>query len=321
MLIAEFCQNHNGNFSTLLEMIAAAADSGATHAKIQTIFADDLSYRVRFEDIQSTEGSPAGMVRPYEAEYQRLKSLELTQDEQAKFVRECERKGLIPMTTVFNLTTIPLVKETGIRTVKIASYDCASFPLVEAAADNFEHVVVSTGATFDDEIARTAEILAAKNATFTLMHCVTIYPTPMSEMHLSRLNVLQRFTSRIGLSSHPDAETNGIEADKIAMAMGVNAIERHFTVLDRSATRDGRVSILPKDLRRIREFMDMNLKQRRENVDFSSEVTRVAMGNATRALSEIELQNRDYYRGRFINRTSKGPRNNWDENIRLLVAI
>ena len=42
-LIAEFCQNHNGSFATLQRMIAAAADGGATHGKIQTIFADDLS--------------------------------------------------------------------------------------------------------------------------------------------------------------------------------------------------------------------------------------------------------------------------------------
>ena len=48
-IITEFCQNHNGDFETLKKMIWVAAESGATHGKIQTIFADDLSYRKEFE--------------------------------------------------------------------------------------------------------------------------------------------------------------------------------------------------------------------------------------------------------------------------------
>ena len=37
-LIAEFCQNHNGDFELLKEMISQAADAGATHGKMQSIF-------------------------------------------------------------------------------------------------------------------------------------------------------------------------------------------------------------------------------------------------------------------------------------------
>ena len=39
-LIAEFCQNHNGDFDLLTKMVVAAAESGATHGKMQTIFAN-----------------------------------------------------------------------------------------------------------------------------------------------------------------------------------------------------------------------------------------------------------------------------------------
>ena len=47
--IAEFCQNHNGNFEILKQMLDAALHAGATYAKIQSIFAEDLSFRERFE--------------------------------------------------------------------------------------------------------------------------------------------------------------------------------------------------------------------------------------------------------------------------------
>ena len=49
-IIAELCQNHNGDVNFLKDMIWSAADSGATHAKIQTIFSEDLTFRERFEN-------------------------------------------------------------------------------------------------------------------------------------------------------------------------------------------------------------------------------------------------------------------------------
>ena len=36
-IIAELCQNHNGDKDTLINMIHEASDAGATHLKIQHI--------------------------------------------------------------------------------------------------------------------------------------------------------------------------------------------------------------------------------------------------------------------------------------------
>lgn len=321
MLIAEFCQNHNGSFAVLREMIAAAADSGATHAKIQTIFADDLSYRLEFEGLSETPANQSFLVRPWAAEYRRLHSLELSVAEQAEFVVECEKRGLTPMTTAFNLTTIPMIREIGIQTIKIASYDCASLPLVEAAAEYFNHVVLSTGASYNHEIEAAASLLAAMKKEFTLLHCVTIYPTPLTQMHLSRMSYLKQFTSNVGLSSHPGAAELGISADLIALSAGAAAIERHFTVLPREETRDGKVSTTPRELRKIREFMDLRVQQKSDSLGVTAEEVTIAMGDEHRQLSEIELQNRHYYRGRFINRTTAGPIVNWDSSVRELTGI
>ena len=49
IIIAECCQNHNGNQETLKRMIHEAADSGADYVKIQAIRSKDLSFRERFE--------------------------------------------------------------------------------------------------------------------------------------------------------------------------------------------------------------------------------------------------------------------------------
>jgi N,N'-diacetyllegionaminate synthase len=323
MLIAEFCQNHNGDISILREMVVAAADSGATHAKIQTIYAEDLSYRARFEEFSPHGGDQisARLSRPFGPEFTRLKSLELSSREHEQFVVECERRNLIPVTTAFNLTRIPLIRDAGFEIVKIASYDCASTPLIEAAIENFDTVIISTGASFDDEIAGTAAVVRSRNADVYFLHCVTIYPTPLSEMHLSRIHFLREFTPKVGLSSHPHATELGVEADLIALAMGAEVIERHFTILDRDATRDGKVSVTPDELRQIRDFMDLSIDERRQKVDLTDDRSKIAMGMMDRSLSESELSNRDYYRGRFINRTQLGPRTNWAEDVRRLTGI
>ncbi len=48
-IIAELCQNHNGDIKVLEDMVHAAAESGADFAKIQSIHSSDLAYRERFE--------------------------------------------------------------------------------------------------------------------------------------------------------------------------------------------------------------------------------------------------------------------------------
>ena len=49
-IIAELCQNHNGDIKILQEMVHAAAESGADFAKIQSIDSSDLTHRKKFDD-------------------------------------------------------------------------------------------------------------------------------------------------------------------------------------------------------------------------------------------------------------------------------
>ena len=76
IFIAELCQNHNGDFELLKEMTYAAKESGADYAKIQTIFANMVSFRERFEKGKIVNGIEEVIKRPYKAEIERLKKLE-----------------------------------------------------------------------------------------------------------------------------------------------------------------------------------------------------------------------------------------------------
>lgn len=318
-LIAEFCQNHNGNFGILSQMVDAAAEGGATHAKIQTIFADDLSFRPEFEEGSITsDGRVRAIKRPYQAEYDRLKGLELSYEQHRLFVEACRAAGMEPLTTAFNLACIPGIRDLGWRSVKVASYDCGSTPLIEALADNFEELIVSTGASYDEEIESTSRLLNERGTKYTLLHCVTIYPTPLETMHLNRLAYLRELAPSVGLSDHSLTSQDDVKADLVAIHMGADTIERHFTVLPADQTRDGKVSITKVHLRKIADFAAMDhAAQEAYLAEFVPERD-VMLGQRCRPLSDPELLNRAYYRGRFCNKHGDRQIFNWQPEARQL---
>ncbi len=319
-IIAEFCQNHNGSYDTLSRMIGEAAEGGATHAKIQTIFADDLSYRPEFEEGQTAlDGRVVVIRRPYQPEYERLQKLELTYEQHRRFVEDCRAAGLEPLTTAFNLTCIPEIRDLGWRSIKVASYDCGSAPLIEALADNFEELIVSTGASYDEEIEATAELLQRRGVNFTLMHCVTLYPTPLESMHLHRLAYLRGLVPSVGLSDHSLVARDGVKADLVAIHLGADTIERHFTVLPEDKTRDGKVSITKAHLREMADFAAMDHAAQEAYLAEHVPERGAMMGQQKRPLSDAELLNRAYYRGRFCNKREGRQIYNWEAEARQLI--
>ena len=319
-LIAEFCQNHNGDFETLQRMVDEAVEGGATHGKIQTIFADDLAYRDRFEKgALSADGTVKVIHRPYQSEYERLKKLELTYVEHQKFLELCTQAGLTPLTTAFNLMCVPQLVSLGFKAIKVASYDCASLPLIECLAENFDELIVSTGATFDEEIELTASCLMQAGVDFTLLHCVTLYPTPMADMNLARLEYLNTLAPRVGLSNHALTASDGVKAELCAIYRGATAIERHFTVLGSAETRDGLVSITKHHLKEIAQFSRLSSSDQALYLAEHVQERDLILGVPNRQLSHAELLNRDYYRGRFCNKLNDGRQIfNWEDDARKL---
>ena len=311
-IIAEFCQNHRGDRGLLQEMVWAAAEMGADYAKIQTIWADDLTFRPRFEKRDLAPEKRDTIERPYQAEHDRLESLEVDEDGHPWFIEECGRAGIRPMTTVFTRATVPFVASLSWDAVKVASYDCSSYPLLRELRPRFAHMFVSTGATLDHEIEAAAQILKA--GSYSFLHCVTIYPTPLEEMHLARMKYLQMFTPSVGLSDHSLVARDGLKASIVALSLGADVIERHFTLLSPEETKDGPVSITPDGLRELVSFARLSRDDLEKYVAQEIPEADAMVGQERRPLSATEKLNRDYYRGRFASRAADDQVvYNWDE--------
>lgn len=320
-LIAEFCQNHNGSFDLVQRMLDAAASAGATHVKLQNIYTKNVVRREQFEHGSICEnGEVFAIKRPFQDEYNRLKGLELTQEENRTFIEMANARGLIPMTTCFVRGDIKMLSELGYSEIKVASYDCASFPMLRELSERFSHVYVSTGASFDDEVKFAAKVLGEKADAYSFLHCVTLYPTPLDQLHLSRLEWLSSLSKQVGFSDHSHVESTGLIATKAAVCLGATIIERHFTVLPEAETKDGPVSISGDDLAEIKRFYGLETEAQESELDVLMPNWRaVVYGEVARRLSPEELLNRDYYRGRFATPRFDGSNKasemifNWEE--------
>ena len=149
---------------------------------------------------------------------------------------------------------------------------------------------------------------------------MTIYPTPLNQLHLKRINWLKQFSENVGFSDHTSPKISGIIASCASIYWGANVIERHFTILDSDQTKDGPVSITKKDLKEIKEFSLLSKSDQKLWLDERiPEWENILTGFSTRNMSKEELLNRSYYRGRFAQKRKNSdasiftPRFNWEE--------
>lgn len=231
------------------------------------------------------------------------------------FIEECQRHGVIPMTTIFAKRRIAEVAKLPWpeRVVKVASYDCGSLSMLKELARHFDHIIVSTGASHESEIEQAAESLKQSGKKFTMLHCVTSYPNTLEMANLKRMEYLRRFSPETGWSDHTLVERDGLIAAKVAIYLGADYVERHFTVLEKDKTKDGPVSITPKMLKELSDFRKLSKSAQRKIIDRECPNWQILLGQKKRVLTDTELLNRDYYRGRFASHHSDRIVYNWEE--------
>ena len=170
--------------------------------------------------------------------------------------------------------------------------------------------------TYDDEIQKAYLILKKNN--FSFLHCVSIYPTKLQDVNLNRIKFLKKFTKKIGYSDHTISSDENLIAIKLAIFYGAKIIEKHFTILETKKTRDGLISMNPKQLNEISTFAHLSKDdQKRYFSSTSKKLIKKILGDKKKTLTDIELINRDYYRGRFgsISKPGENKRHiyNWDK--------
>ena len=224
-IIAEMSGNHNQSLDNALELVDAAADSGADAIKIQTYTADTISIKGvhKIED-------PGSLW--YGRDLHDLYDEAHTPWEWHSAIFERAKKNkIICISSPFDETAVDLLESLGNPIYKIASFEINHIPLLRKVAKTKKPVIMSIGASSLSEIEEAVNTLKSEGCgELILLKCTSAYPALHSDANLVTIPHLKNlFNCEVGLSDH----TKGIAAPIVAVGLGAKYIEKHFC-LDRS---------------------------------------------------------------------------------------
>ena len=244
IIIAEAGVNHNGNLELARRMVDEARRAGADYVKFQTAVPELVisSIAPKAEYQKETTGKE-------QSQLEMCRAIHLPLTDYAGLADLCRRKGIGFMSTPFDLVSIDTLAPLGMDYWKIPSGEITNLPYLRKIASKGGRVILSTGMSTLDEVARAVDILengGIPRADISLLHCNTQYPTPMDDVNLRAMETLRSLgCGRVGYSDH----TVGIEVPVAAVAMGAQIIEKHFTLDKTMEGPDHRASLDPAELR------------------------------------------------------------------------
>ena len=110
-------------------------------------------------------------------------------------------------------------------------------------------IIISSGLAIMQEIEEAINwCLFEGNKEVALLHCVSNYPTLPEEVNLSAMNIMRRkFNVPIGYSDNGESTL----VDLVAVSMGAEIIEKHFTLDKKLPGPDHSFSIDPQGLKNL----------------------------------------------------------------------
>ncbi len=142
-------------------------------------------------------------------------------------VREaCDEIGIEFFATPFDLAAVDALETIGVTRYKIASGDITYRQLIERVAQTGKGIVISTGASYLNEIHEAVKWCGSRRNP-TLLACTLSYPSHAGIAHLARIETLRRAfpASPIGYSDHTSLTASAM----CAAALGAQILEVHYT--------------------------------------------------------------------------------------------
>lgn len=242
-IIAEMSGNHNQSLERALEIVEAAAKSGAHALKIQTYTPDTMTLDLdeREFHISDPKSLWAGtsLYKLYGEAYTPWKWHKPIFD-------RARALGMIPFSTPFDDTAVDFLESLEVPCYKIASFENTDLPLIRRVAATGRLLIISTGMATVAELDET--VRAAREAgcnDLILLKCTSTYPaTPENTNILTIPHLRELFGCEVGLSDH----TMGIGVAVASIALGASIIEKHFTLNRADGGVDSTFSMEPAEM-------------------------------------------------------------------------
>ena len=227
-VVAEIGINHNGDMKLAEQLLHEAKTSGADAAKLQTYITEKR-------------------VRRDAAIFDILKRCELSFDQQKQLFDLGKDLGLMVFSTPFDDESVAFLEEVESPCIKIASFDVVNEKLLQRVSAARRPVIMSRGMSDRAELDTAVAILQHGNVPYVLLHCVSSYPiSDHKYLNLSTISEMkQRYPCPVGFSDH----SVGSKAAALAVAVGAQMVEKHFTLSSAEDAPDYALSADPETMK------------------------------------------------------------------------
>ena len=218
--IAEIGANHEGNFDYALQLTRLAVGSGADAVKFQFYTGDTL--------VSPVEGPDRNA---------HFKKFELSNQQNLDLIKMVGEGDAKPMASVWSKEMLNWVNS-RLPLHKVGSGDLTCYPMLALLAKTNKPIILSTGLSNIKEVANAVSYIEKCNPTYiserklALLQCTSSYPTPDADANIGAMLALKsEFGLPVGYSDH----TLGSDGIEVAVSVGAEIIEKHFT-----DSRDGK---------------------------------------------------------------------------------
>ena len=257
-IIAELSGNHNGSLERALQIVEAAAHSGAHALKLQTYTPDTMTL-----DLDAGEFRIDDPASPWNGRslYELYGTAHTPWEWHRPIFDRARALGMLCFSTPFDDTAVEFLESLGVPAYKIASFENTDLPLIRRVAGTGKPMIISTGMASIAELGEAVD--AARRAgckDLILLKCTSSYPASPENTHLNTIPHMRGlFGCEVGLSDH----TMGVGAAVAAVALGASVIEKHFTLRRSDGGVDSAFSLEPKRIL-AKDFGNSPLVVRRE---------------------------------------------------------
>lgn len=205
-IVAEIAGNHGGSIGRAKQLIDFANYSGADAVKTQTFLPNRMTFDPELRKAYARIATPMEWHK--------------------ELMEYAANAGITLFSSVFDPADVQFQFDLGAPALKIASPEILRHDLIAAAAQTNLPVIISTGMANVIEISSALEVYNRnRNDSPILMHCVSGYPPPSSDLNMLSMGpAAARHNAIPGFSDHTMTPDAGI----LATALGAAMIERHI---------------------------------------------------------------------------------------------
>ena len=244
-VIAEAGLNHNGKLSIAKKLVNKAKEVGANAIKFQIYIAQDIvTKKAKKVSYQKKNDKNKTM-------FEMLKKNQLSFNDFKNLKKYCDKKKIEFISSAFDESSLMFLRSLNPNYYKIPSGEITNYPNLKLISKFNKKTLISTGMSNFQEIKKIMKLITKfglNKKKIILLQCNSSYPTNVKNANLNVIKTLkEKFKVKVGYSDH----TEDIDAPAVAVALGAEFIEKHFTLNKSMKGPDHFFSLTPSKFKKM----------------------------------------------------------------------